>query len=143
VGENAAILPGEVAIVLGAHPALFAIDTPLLVLYSRGFARRELAAANALTDAILLIVFPLVDGGGPAVRLGEDGGWRQGEGCNKGKECKFHGHFSCISRAGLDPAASAYGGMNHRANACVAQIKKSIFLLKPATLLGILCLLAA
>ena len=52
---------GEMAVVLGAHASLFLVNAGFLVLEVRGFAGGELAALDALSDAILLIVFALVE----------------------------------------------------------------------------------
>lgn len=82
VGEDVAVLAGEAAIILGPHAALFAVDAAFLMLQPRGFAGGELTASYALADAVLLVVFPLIDGGGPAVGLGEKSGWRDGECCS-------------------------------------------------------------
>ena len=49
------------AVVLGAHAALFLVDAGLLMLEMGGFAGGELAALDALGDAVLLIVLALVD----------------------------------------------------------------------------------
>ena len=82
VGEDAAILAGEVTVVLSAHVALFAVDPPFLALKTGGFTGSELAGADALGDSVLLIVFALIDG---------DAGLREGgcgcreEGCSKSK----------------------------------------------------------
>lgn len=54
---------GEVAVVLSAHSLLFFVDAGFLVLELCSFARGELAALYALSDAVLLVLFALVDGG--------------------------------------------------------------------------------
>jgi hypothetical protein len=46
------------AVVLGAHAALFPVDSCLLVFQERGFTGGELAALNALADAVLLVRDP-------------------------------------------------------------------------------------
>ena len=62
-GEDMAVLAGEAAVVLGSHVVLFTVDTAFLALEVGGFARGELAGADALRDAVLLVVLALVDGG--------------------------------------------------------------------------------
>jgi hypothetical protein len=60
-GKSVAVLRGEVAVVLGAHAVLFTVDAGLLMLHARGFARRKLAAPDALRDTRLLIALACGD----------------------------------------------------------------------------------
>jgi hypothetical protein len=59
--QGAPIRLSETTIVLGAHAALFLVDTSLLMLEVRGFTGSELAALDALRDAGLLVGLALVD----------------------------------------------------------------------------------
>jgi len=68
--EDAAILPGEPAVVLAAHVVFLAVDAGFLALQVGRFAGSELAVADALRDAILLVVLALIDCGSG---LGEGG----------------------------------------------------------------------
>ncbi len=91
--QSLAILLGEVAVILRSHAALFLIDAGLLVLKTRGLAGAELAALDALRDAILLVLLTLVDvvvvlDGSCGWRgwcLGEYGEWCEAESGNKGE----------------------------------------------------------
>jgi hypothetical protein len=71
-------------VVLGAHAALFPVDTGLLMFEARGFSGSELTALNALADAVLLIVAAL-----PDARLKEES-----RGGSAGGGCSFE---SCIA----------------------------------------------
>jgi hypothetical protein len=46
-----------------AHVALFLVEFRFFLFQFSGFARSELTALNAVRNAILLVLFPLVDGG--------------------------------------------------------------------------------
>ncbi len=75
--ESFAVLGREVAVILGFHAALFAVDAGFLVLKVVGLAGGDLAAFDAVGDAVLLAGFALGDGragGRCACGLGEEGG---------------------------------------------------------------------
>jgi hypothetical protein len=96
--QGAAVLPREVAVVLGAHAALLAIDPAFLPLNMRSLSGGKLPSLNAPADAVLLIFFAVID----AVRgLGEKRGGCEGE---RGSECnvrQFHGEGSWVSTSFL------------------------------------------
>ena len=56
-----AFLAGQVTAVGGAVVMHFLVDRRFLTFQVAGFARRQLAGANALADASLLVAFTLVD----------------------------------------------------------------------------------
>ena len=58
---TSAILFRQVPVILRAHTALFPVDTGFLVFQARGLARGQLAALDAVGNAILLIDLALVD----------------------------------------------------------------------------------
>ena len=60
--EGATVLRGEVAVVLGAHAALFVVNAGLLMLQPAGFASGKLTALHSLSDAVLLVLLALIDG---------------------------------------------------------------------------------
>jgi len=89
--DGLAILLGEVSVVLGAHTALFPVDAGLLMLDVGGLAGGELAALDTLSDAVLLVLPALVDGGwgrGSRGGLREDSGG--GEGSDEGEFGNVH-----------------------------------------------------
>ena len=59
--ENLAVGACEMTVVLGAHATLFLVDTGLLVFEARGLAGCKLTALDTLCDAVLLILFSLID----------------------------------------------------------------------------------
>ena len=74
-----AFLPGQVAAVCGAVVVHFLVDIRFFVFEMTGFARSQLARANALADARLLIALAVVDATvrcvrGTAVVLGREVG---------------------------------------------------------------------
>jgi hypothetical protein len=60
--DGLTVLFGQVAVVLNAHASLFFVDAGFLMFESAGFAGGELAALDALSDAVLLVFLALVDG---------------------------------------------------------------------------------
>ena len=126
--KDAAVLAGEAAVVLGAHDVLFVIDTGLLALEVGGFARGELAGADALGDAVLLVDFALVDGGAGG-RLGDSGGRNKDECCREGKTCKFHEGNSFVLSVGFDQACRRLRSVRTQcAGACCGRLRKYISL---------------
>jgi hypothetical protein len=61
--EDAAVSPGEVTVVAGAHVVFLAIEAALLALETAGLARSELAGSDALADAVLLIILAIANRG--------------------------------------------------------------------------------
>lgn len=59
--DDAAVTISQVAVVVGAHMPLLAVDAALLVLELCGLATGKLAAVDALRNAVLLVVLALVD----------------------------------------------------------------------------------
>lgn len=100
VAQRPAVLPGEMAVVLSSHATLFFINPSLLMLKMRGFPGCELAIRYTLADAVLLILFALIDisllrissGSG----LGENADRREDKGCGEGENFNLHGESSCI-----------------------------------------------
>src|SRR5579875_3298743 len=75
--QGGAIGAGEMAVVGAAHLVFLAIDRGIAAFQIAGFAGGQLAALHSLGDAVLLILFALVDGGR---------GLRHRDGCGKGKK---------------------------------------------------------
>ena len=78
--DGFAILFGQVAVVLCAHAFFFFVYAGFLMFEVAGFAGGELAALDALSDAVLLVFLALVDSGrwgGGGGGLGEDGHGRE------------------------------------------------------------------
>lgn len=91
--DGFAVLFGQVAVVLRGHASLFLIDAGFLMLEVAGFAGGELAALDALSDAVLLIFLALVDGwrwGGCSWGLGEDGHRREDQSCCDSEAGEIH-----------------------------------------------------
>src|ERR1700722_11402689 len=97
--QGLAIPCGQVTVILGTHPALFAVDACLLVLKARGFARRQLAALHSLRNAILLVDLTLVD---VVVVCPRCGGWGLGNDCHRredqsgGKNSREKSHLTLL-----------------------------------------------
>ncbi len=94
--QGLAILCGQMAVILCTHPALFAVDACLLVLKAAGFTRCQLAALDALPDAILLIDLTLVNvlvvcPGCGGCGLGNQCRRREDKSGGKNSRDKFHG----------------------------------------------------
>ncbi len=83
VVEDRAITGGEASVVGASHEAFLAADGPLTAFEVAGFAPCELAGANALGDAALLVSLSLGDG----LRHADGAGEGEKRGGNDGK---FH-----------------------------------------------------
>ena len=75
--ERLAVGPGQVSVIRPAHSVLFPVDALLLTFEPGGFSRSELAAANALGDAVLLIFLSLQDRSRLSFRCGAVAGLRE------------------------------------------------------------------
>jgi hypothetical protein len=97
MGENAAIVHGEPAVVTRAHRVCLAMNAALLALKTRGLPRTELACVDAVGDASLLVEFALADGlvlRRGRGRLGDSDGGRRCECRHKDVFEESHGIFS-------------------------------------------------
>jgi len=61
VPQRSPILFGQMTIVLRSHPTLFFVDAGFLMFEMRCLARRKLAAVDSLADAVLLVLFALIN----------------------------------------------------------------------------------
>jgi len=131
------ILSGEMTVVPGPHAAFLSVDANLLTLESGCLGGAESSFPDALANAVLLVLFALMDivgmgGSRRGYRLGEKRGRCEGERGSEGKDFEIH-RVTPVEAVVFGYCASAYERNRHEEEPGVAESYKSIFWRENAT----------